>query len=186
MQKDNHMHDFQKSKASSHEGDIPVEELMKIQKKLQNQQKKKNKEPEFVDWEKAKYPGQSKDSNKGNDEWGNFVGSDFKFPEGQQDQGNSNNNNFDTFGFFNSDEGQPAAAKQDDQSWGAFEFGGTTNATNTATEQTSNANAGWSGDLWDAPQFDTKKEEEKPQGSNTTADNFDFFGDFSSGNDQKN
>ncbi len=181
------MQGFHQAKASSHEGDIPVEELMKIQKKLQNQQKKKSsKEPQFVDWENAKYPGQTKSSNKGNEEWGDFVGGDFKFPEGQQDQGNAaQNNNFDAFGYFNGDDGQPAAAKQDDQSWGAFEFGGTTtNVANTTTEQTSNANAGWTGDLWDAPQFDTKKEAEKP--SNTTADNFDFFGDFSSGNDQKN
>jgi AP2-associated kinase len=184
LNKDNHMQGFHQAKASSHEGDIPVEELMKIQKKLQNQQKKKSKEPQFVEWDKAQYPGQTKSPNKGNEEFGDFVGGDFKFPEGQQDQGTSQNNNFDAFGFFDSNDGVPAAAKQDDQSWGAFEFGGTTTA---ATEQTSNANAGWTGDLWDAPQFDAKKEADKPQAaSNATADNFDFFGDFTSGNDQKN
>jgi len=189
LQRDNHMSGFQKAKATSHEGDIPIEELMKIQKKVQQQQKKKTKkEPEFVDWEKAQYPGQVKSPNK-NEEWGDFVTSDFKFPEGgQKDQGNTQGGDFDTFGFFNSGEAQPAANTNQEQ-WGAFEFGGTPSNNNTAPTEQAASNAGWSGDLWDAPQFEAKKETENTQQTTTTttnaADNFDFFGDFNSGNDNQ-
>ena len=152
--------------------------------KVQKSQKKKNKEPEFVGWSKAKYPQQkgNQDQKASNEDWGDFHSSDF--PSNQGENAQIGSEAFATFGQFSGDE----TNQKNTSVWEGFEFG------NTEGKNTQEDNKkDWNPNLWETPQFNADYDnkgrsdfetfgftENKEEGKEEKTDggNFDFFGDF--------
>lgn len=129
-----------------HEGDIPIDELMNVQKKIQQtqQRKKKNDPNEFQEWSDAKYPQfqnekQGQDSSPEN--WGQFT-------EAKQ----ASNQQFHDFSDFQN----IGQAKETDQKWDNFDFG----ETKAAVDQAAGGEAGWGFGHWETPQVSSQKGQE--------------------------
>jgi len=165
--------------------DIPIEELLKIQKKVQRTQKKKDKEPEYIEWNKAKYPGQKASPQKAQDDWGDFQSSHF-----DNHQGEIGSEAFGEFGQFSGGE-----TKQENPAvWGDFDF-----ANSGTTKPQEEDKNDWNGNVWETPQFNAGNEnkmqgefenfgfaEDKGNEPKADANNFDFFGDFSNAGNAEN
>lgn len=162
--------------------DIPIEELINLQKKVQNAQKSNKNAPEFKEWKKVQYPqmqNTKSTSTKSNDEWGDF--SSTKFEElptkssAQNEQGGSDA--FDAFGQFSSAKNTTQDNK-DNQQWNNFDFGVTSSSN---PEGKSTVDNSWNTNLWDTPQLSSEKKsennkEESDKKTKNDFDSFDFFG----------
>jgi AP2-associated kinase len=149
-----------KVKTTKHEGDIPVEELMNMQKKIQQSQKRKNKNDDFQEWSEAKYPEMQ--NKQDNNDWSQFA-------ESKQA---SNNQGFDDFGDFGSGDN----AKETNQQWGQFDFG---DSKQTTEQASSNEGGVWSFGHWETPQVNPEREKNEnnyeEQGQANKEDKHDNF-----------